>query len=165
MGKGLLVPDEVVIKMISERITAPDYASGFILEGFPRTLEQAQALEQALGKEGIDKVLYIRVSNEELIARLSGRWICRNCQAPYHMVNMPPKVPGRCDICGGELYQRPDDTEEVVRKRIEVYSAQTTPLIDYYAKQGKLVEVDGEQSIDKVSEDLFAALGLRGFRN
>jgi adenylate kinase len=159
MEKGLLVPDEVVIKMILQRIAAPDCIQGFILDGFPRTLEQAQALEQALGADGIDRVLYIEVSDEELIRRLSGRWLCRGCQAPYHMVNNPPRVPGRCDLCGGELYQRPDDAEETVRKRIEVYMAQTMPLIDYYGKMGKLTAVKGEQDIDAVGNDMLAALG------
>jgi adenylate kinase len=159
MERGLLVPDEVVIKMILERIAAPDCVQGFILDGFPRTLEQAQALDQALSADGIDQVLYIRVSDEELIRRLSGRWLCRNCQAPYHMINNPPRVPGRCDLCGGELYQRPDDAEETVRKRIEVYMAQTMPLVDYYAAMGKLTAVDGEQDIDAVGNDLLAVLG------
>ena len=159
MERGLLVPDEVVIKMILERIAAPDCIQGFILDGFPRTLEQAQALDQALSANGIDQVLYIRVSDEELIRRLGGRWLCRSCQAPYHVINNPPRVPGRCDLCGGELYQRPDDAEETVRKRIEVYMAQTMPLIDYYATMGKLTAVDGEQDIDAVGNDLLAALG------
>ena len=159
MERGLLVPDEVVIKMILERIAAPDCIQGFILDGFPRTLEQAQALDQALSANGIDQVLYIEVSDEELIRRLSGRWLCRSCQAPYHMINNPPRVPGRCDLCSGELYQRPDDAEETVRKRIEVYMAQTMPLIDYYGKIGKLTAVKGEQDIDAVGNDMLAALG------
>ena len=159
MEKGLLVPDEVVIKMVLERIAAPDCSQGFILDGFPRTLEQARALDQSLAGDGIDKVLYVEASDEELIRRLSGRWLCRNCQAPYHTITNPPRSPGRCNVCGGELYQRPDDTEETVRKRIEVYMAETRPLIDYYAKVGKLIEVDGGQDIDAVSRDLLAALG------
>jgi adenylate kinase len=160
MEKGQLVPDEITVKMILERIAAPDCAKGVILDGFPRTLEQARALEKALKAQsrGIDKVLYIKVSNEELLRRLSGRWICRKCQTPYHMVSSPPKVAGRCDQCGGELYQRADDTEETARKRLEVYFAQTAPLIDYYKKEGKLVEVQGEQSIEAVGEQMLAAL-------
>ncbi len=157
MQQGLLVPDEVVIKMVLQRIASPDCERGFILDGFPRTLEQAQALDQALGAESVDKALYIEVSDEELVRRLGGRWLCRNCQAPYHMTNNPPQQPGRCDHCGGELYQRADDTEETVRKRIEVYLVQTAPLIDYYAKAGKLVRVNGEQDIDAVARDLLAA--------
>lgn len=156
MQKGLLVPDKVVIRMILERIASPDCDRGFILDGFPRTLGQARALAQALGAEGIDKVLYIDVSEEELVSRISERWLCRNCQAPYHMTNNPPQLPGRCDHCGGELYQRPDDTKETVRKRIEVYLAQTMPVIDYYGKSSRLVRVNGEQDIHAVTRDLLA---------
>jgi len=160
MEKGQLVPDEITVKMVLERIAAPDCAKGVILDGFPRTLEQARALEKALQAQGkgIDKVLYIKVSNEELLRRLSGRWICRNCQTPYHTVTSPPRLVGRCDKCGGELYQRADDTEETARKRLEVYFAQTAPLIDYYRREGKMVEVQGEQSIEAVGEEMLAAL-------
>ena len=160
MEKGLLVPDEVTVKMVLERIAAPDCAKGFILDGFPRTVEQAEALETALGTENrsIDRVVYIKVSKEELVRRLSGRWICRDCQAPYHAIDMPPKVAGKCDRCGGELYQRPDDTEETVRKRIEVYLSQTAPLIDYYGKKGKVSEINGAQGIGGVSREMLAAL-------
>lgn len=160
MEKGLLVPDEVTVGMILGRITAPDCAKGILLDGFPRTLEQAKALEQALAEEnkGIDLVLYIKVSNEELLRRLSGRWICRNCQAPYNIVEVSPKVAGKCDQCSGELYQRADDTEETARKRLDVYFAQTMPLIEYYIKAGKLVEINGEKGIEAVGEDLIAAI-------
>ncbi|MDO8491158.1 MAG: adenylate kinase [Dehalococcoidia bacterium] len=160
MEKGALVPDEITIKMILERLAAPDCARGCILDGFPRTLEQARGLEQALAKQkkSIDKVLYIKVSTEELIKRLSGRWICRNCQTPYHVVNNPPKVAGKCDACGGELYQRADDTVETARKRLDVYFAQTAPLIDYYRKAGKLVEVNGDRGIEEVARESLAAL-------
>lgn len=163
MEKGLLVPDEVTVKMILGRIAAPDCAKGILLDGFPRTLEQAKALEQALAKEnkGIDLVLYIKVSNEELLRRLSGRWICRDCQAPYNIVEVPPKIAGRCDQCGGELYQRADDTEEMVGKRLDVYFAQTMPLIEYYTNAGKLVEINGEKGIEAVGKDLIAAIGAR----
>jgi adenylate kinase len=160
MEKGLLVPDEVTVKMVLGRIAAPDCAKGFLLDGFPRTLEQAKALDEALAREGkgIDLVLYIKVSNEELLRRLSGRWICRDCQAPFNAVEMPPKVAGKCDHCGGELYQRADDTEETARKRLDVYFAQTMPLIEYYTRSGKLVEADGEKGIDEVTEDLVRVL-------
>lgn len=160
MEKGALVPDEITIKMILQRLAAPDCARGCILDGFPRTLDQARGLEQALAKQNksIDKVLYIKVSTEELIKRLSGRWICRNCQTPYHVVNNPPKVAGKCDVCGGELYQRADDTVETAKKRLGVYFAQTAPLIDYYRKAGKLVEVDGDKNIDEVARESLAAL-------
>lgn len=160
MEKGQLVPDEITVKMVLGRISAPDCAKGVILDGFPRTLEQASALDKALAAEGksIDRVLYIKVSNKELLRRLSGRWICRNCQAPYNIVELPPKVAGKCDRCGGELYQRADDTEETARKRLDVYFAQTAPLIKYYTEAGKLVEVDGEKSVGKVGSDLIAAI-------
>ncbi|HEY48516.1 MAG TPA: adenylate kinase [Dehalococcoidia bacterium] len=163
MEKGLLVPDEVTVKMILGRIAAPDCAQGVLLDGFPRTLEQAKALDEALAEEGkrINMVLYIKVSNEELLRRLSGRWICRNCQAPYNIVELPSKVPGKCDACGGELYQRPDDTAETARKRLDVYFTQTMPLIEYYTKAGKLVEIDGEKGIEEVGEELVAAIEVR----
>lgn len=161
MEKGELVPDEVTIKMILERIAAPDCAKGFLLDGFPRTMAQAEALDKALGKQKkkIDKVVYIKVPEEELIKRLSGRWICKNCQAPYHMVDAPPKVAGKCDRCGGPLYQRADDNEQTVRNRLKVYMTQTSPLIDYYTKAKKLVEVNGAQPVAEVSKEMLAAIG------
>jgi adenylate kinase len=160
MEKGLLVPDEITIKMILERIDAPDCSKGVMLDGFPRTLEQAKALDQALDnkKLKIDRVFYINVSTEELVRRLSGRFICRQCQAPYHNVSSPPKEEGKCDKCGGELYQRADDTPETVRKRIDVYMKETSPLIDYYNNAKKLVEIDGEGDIDNISRNIIAAL-------
>ncbi|MFH1485340.1 MAG: adenylate kinase [Chloroflexota bacterium] len=160
MEKGQLVPDDVTVRMILERLAAPDCNRGCILDGFPRTLEQAKALDKALlplGKD-IDKVPYIKVPNEELLRRLSGRYICRRCQTPYHMVANPPKTPGKCGRCEGELYQRADDTVETAQKRLKVYFEQTMPLIDYYAKAGKLVEIDGNQGIEDVSKDLLAAV-------
>ncbi len=164
MEKGQLVPDEVTVKMVLGRIAAPDCARGFLLDGFPRTLEQAKSLAQALAEEGkaIDMVLYIKVSDKELLRRLSGRWICRDCQAPYNLVEMPPKVRGRCDRCGGELYQRPDDTEETAKKRLDVYFVQTTPLIKHYAEARKLVQVDGEKTIKEVARGLTAAIKAKG---
>ncbi|MCL5264317.1 MAG: adenylate kinase [Chloroflexi bacterium] len=160
MDRGALVPDEVTIAMIKERLAKPDCDKGVILDGFPRTIEQAKALDDALKgmDKRIDKVLYIKVSNEELIRRLSGRWICRNCQASFHEISRPPKVTGKCDECGGELYQRSDDTVETARKRLEVYFQQTAPLIDYYSQKGILVEVNGEQEIQLVERDLLADL-------
>jgi adenylate kinase len=160
MEKGLLVPDEITIKMILERIDAPDCLKGVMLDGFPRTLEQAKALDQALGKkkQKIDRVFYIKVSTDELVRRLSGRFICRKCQAPYHKVSSPPKKEGKCDKCGGELYQRADDTSETVKKRIDVYTKETSPLIDYYKKAKKLVEIKGEGNIDSITENIVASL-------
>jgi adenylate kinase len=164
MEKGLLVPNEITTKMILERIAAPDCAKGFILDGYPRTLEQAKALDEALKQRGeeVEKAIYIKVSTEELVRRLGGRFTCRNCQTPYHEINSPPKVAGRCDRCGGELYQRPDDSPETVRKRLEVYFAETAPLIDYYKQAGKLVEINGEGEIGKVREDFVAVLTKEG---
>jgi len=159
MEKGLLVPDEVVIKMVLERIAGTQ--SGVILDGFPRTLEQAESLDKALGEDGVDKAVYIEVSRDELLKRLSGRWICRQCQKPYHLVTSPPKTAGRCDSCGGDLYQRPDDTVETAEKRLEVYFKQTAPLVEYYRKKGRLVQIAGEKSIEMVSQDLLAKLSLR----
>lgn len=156
MEKGLLVPDEVTIRMILERID--ESSKGFILDGFPRTMEQAQALDIALAEVPIDKAIYIEVPQEELLRRLSERWICRQCETPYNLISSPPKVAGKCNLCGGELYQRPDDNKETVQKRLEVYFAQTTPLISYYRQRGKLVEIDGEKTIEEVSKQLQALL-------
>jgi adenylate kinase len=160
MEKGVLVPNQITISMVMERLSEPDCANGAILDGFPRNLEQAEALDKALSQEGkaIDKVVYIKVSEEELLKRLSGRWICRKCQTPYHITDSPPRVPGRCDKCGGELYQRPDDNEVSIKKRLEVYFAETAPLIDYYNHGGKLLEIDGEGGVAEVARRIKAAL-------
>ncbi len=160
MDKGELVPDDVTVKMVLDRIAKPDCTRGFLLDGFPRTIPQAEALDKALIAEGkaIDKVVYVKVPDEELVKRLSGRWICRSCQAPFHTVASPPKVAGKCDHCGGELYQRDDDNEKTVRNRLGVFMQQTAPLIDYYKKQGKLLEVNGLQSVENVSKEMLAAL-------
>jgi adenylate kinase len=160
MEKGMLVPDETTIKMVLERISAPDCERGVIFDGFPRNLGQAESLDKALDEQGkaIDKAVYIKVSEEELLKRLSGRWICRNCQTPYHEVNSPPKVPGKCDKCGGELYQRADDTVETIKKRLGVYFNETAPLIDYYTKANKLLEVDGEGEPGEVERRIIESL-------
>jgi len=160
MERGVLVPDQITIGMVLERLSASDCEPGAIFDGFPRNLEQAEALDKALAQQGkaIDKVVYIKVSEEELLKRLSGRWICRQCQAPYHATDSPPKVWGRCDKCGGELYQRPDDTKESVKRRLEVYFAETAPLIDYYAQLSKLLEIDGEGSVAEVGKRITIAL-------
>lgn len=160
MEKGVLVPDEITIAMVLERLSAPGCQEGVIFDGFPRSLKQAQALDKALSEQGkaLDKVIYIKVSEGELLKRLGGRWICRQCQTPYHEVSSPPKVAGKCDRCGGELYQRADDTEATVRKRIEVYFAETAPLNDYYTRAGKLVEVVGEGGVEEVERRIVASL-------
>ncbi len=160
MDKGQLVPDEITIQMVLERLSAPDCANGAILDGFPRNLQQAEALDKALEKQSkkIDKIVYIAVSERELLKRLSGRWICRNCQTPYHEVDSPPKVAGKCDRCGGELYQRADDNVETIKKRLEVYFAETSPLIDYYTSTGKLLEINGVGESAEVNDRIMAAL-------
>jgi len=160
MDKGELVPDEITIKMILERINQPDCAFDCLLDGFPRTLHQAEALDQALEERGksIDKAIYIEVSNEALVKRLSGRRLCHTCQTPYHIINAPPKTPGRCDKCGGELYQRSDDREETVKDRLNVFFAQTLPVLHYYKKQGKLIKVNGNQGIQEVTEEILSVL-------
>jgi adenylate kinase len=160
MDKGQLVPDEITIQMVLERLAAPDCEKGAILDGFPRNTGQAEALDKALAQQSkaIDKVVYVMVSEAELLKRLSGRWICRDCQAPYHAVDSPPKVAGKCDRCGGELYQRADDNEETVKKRLEVYFAETSPLIDYYNRTGKLLEINGEGSPADINKRIVATL-------
>jgi len=156
LNRGELVPDAVTIGMIAERLAQPDCAQGAILDGFPRTIEQAKALDEILAKEcaTVDLVPYIKVSTETLLQRLGGRWTCKNCQAVYHVLYNPPKVPGECDVCGGELYQRADDMPETQRKRIEVYLEQTAPLIEYYRRRGLLVEINGELDIAGVQAQL-----------
>ncbi len=156
--KGLLVPDDVVIEAMLSKVQGD--APGYLLDGFPRTQAQAEALDQALEAAGkqIDAVVYINVSEVELLNRLTGRWICRNGDAVYHEKNNPPQRPGVCDRCGGELYQRPDDTREAGETRLKVYFEQTAPLIEYYRGHGVLTEVNGEQAIDAVERDLLRAL-------
>jgi adenylate kinase len=160
MEQGKLVPNEITIKMVLERIKADDCKEGVLLDGFPRNVEQAKALDEALAEYNnrIDKAVYIKVSEEELLKRLTGRWICRNCQTPYHEVTSPPKTQGKCDKCGGELYQRADDKEETIKERIKVFFKETAPLIDYYQKAGKLIEVDGEGSSEEISARIVSSL-------
>ena len=161
MDRGALVPDEITIQMVLGRIAEADCAGGVLFDGFPRTLEQARALDKALQEQGkpIDRVVYINVSEDELLKRLGGRWICADCQAPYHEVDSPPQKPGVCDRCGGRLYQRDDDREETVRARLKVYFSQTAPLIAYYRDEGKLLEVNGSGSVAEVGGRIMAGLG------
>jgi len=161
MERGELVPNELTIAMVLERLKAPDGRGGAILDGFPRNLEQAEALNKALAGQDriVDKVVYIKVPEVELLRRLGGRWICHQCPTPYHITSSPPRVWGRCDRCGGELYQRPDDREESIKKRLKVYFAETTPLIDYYARAGKLLEVDGDGEVAEVAKRIITAVG------
>jgi adenylate kinase len=163
MDQGKLVPDEITVAMLLERIAAPDCREGVIFDGFPRTLAQAEALDKALTKQTktIDKVVYIKVAEEELLTRLSGRWICRQCQTPYHEVTSPPKIKGKCDRCGGELYQRDDDKPATIKERLKVFFAQTAPLIDYYTRTGQLVEVKGVGPIEEVRKAILNTLNKR----
>ena len=158
--RGQLVPDRLTIAMLLERLSQGDCARGCLLDGFPRTLEQATALDEALAQKGkgIDKVLYIQVPQNELVSRLAGRWNCRQCGSVYQERFQPPRQAGRCDQCGGELYQREDDRPETVRRRLEVYLEQTAPLIDYYRARGKLVEIGGDKAVEEVAEDLLAVV-------
>ncbi|MFH1084803.1 MAG: adenylate kinase [Chloroflexota bacterium] len=160
MDRGELVPDDVTIAMVAERIGQPDCAQGVILDGFPRTVAQAEALGKLLASMGrrVDVVVYFAVSKETLIKRLGGRWTCRQCGKVYHELYSPERVKGVCDVCGGALYQRADDTPETQRRRIEVYLNQTAPLQAYYIEQGLLVEVDGEQEIEPVQAALKRAI-------
>ena len=159
MERGVYVPDDVTITMIMEWINAPGQSGGVVLDGFPRTLAQAQAIDRELeDRGGIDRVLYINVSQEELTRRLSGRLICRRCQAPYNAHSSPPEESGKCDRCGGDLYQRDDDKLEVVTKRIQVYMDETEPVVQYYRQAEKLTEVDGEASVEEVGQALVAAV-------
>lgn len=162
MASGQLISDEIVIEIVKDRLSRPDCKRGFILDGFPRTISQAEALEKVLEKMGItlDAVVYIDVPEEELIKRISGRRVCENCGEEYHIIFNPPKVDGICDKCGGKLIQREDDKEEVVKKRIEVYNKSTAPLIDYYKKRELLKKIDGLSPIDKVFENIKKALNI-----
>lgn len=159
MDKGELVPDEVLIGIIKNRLKEQDCEKGFILDGYPRTIPQADALAVILDElnKPIDVVLNLEVPDEELVERISGRLMC-NCGASYHRTFNPPKKDDVCDICGGKVFQRADDKEEAVKTRLNVYKKQTEPLIDYYAKQGLLVTLDGTKDIDEVFEDIKAIL-------
>jgi len=161
MDKGALVPDAITIGIIAERIQQDDCREGFLLDGFPRTVAQAEALDVLVQKKdsAIDAVLNISVPDEQLIARLTGRRICKACGTIYHLLYNPPKSEGICDACGGDLYQRSDDQEDTVRNRLSVYEAQTAPLIAYYQAQGLLHTINGDKPIPEVMRDLGKALG------
>ena len=152
MERGELVPDDVTEAMVEERLARHDVEAGFILDGFPRTLAQAYALTEILNakKRRIDGVIYIRVSDSEIVNRISGRLICRQCQVPYHVQFKPPQIAGTCDRCGGELYQRDDDNSNTVRARLKTFHQQTAPMIDYYREAGLLIEIDGEGDLDEI---------------
>lgn len=160
MNKGLLVPDSLVVAIVEDRLKEDDTKSGFLLDGFPRTVVQAEALDVVLSNmnTSLDKVVNIKVDPNILVERAVGRRICKNCAATYHIKFNPSKVDSVCDKCDGELYQRSDDNEETVSKRVNVYFDETSPLIDYYSKKEKLVEINGEQDINKVFDDIINAL-------
>ena len=159
MDNGNLVPDELILGIVADRVAQPDCAGGFILDGVPRTLAQAEALE-AKGVK-IDYVVSIEVNDSEIESRMTGRRVCSHCGASYHIVANPPKVDGICDECGGELIVRKDDAPETVRNRLKVYHSTTEVLKDFYAKSGRLVKVNGSQPIEKANEDILAAIGAK----
>ncbi|HCJ11329.1 MAG TPA: adenylate kinase [Clostridiales bacterium] len=164
MDAGLLVPDELIVDLIGARIREEETgrARGVILDGFPRTLRQAEALDGLLEESGrsLDAVVNITLPVEEAVRRLTGRRVCRGCGANYHLLYKPPRALGVCDLCGGPLYQRTDDTEETARSRLEVYRRETEPLISYYARRGLVREVDGRGNVDAVTDRLVKALRL-----
>lgn len=161
MDQGLLVPDEITIDMLMDRIKQDDCENGYILDGFPRTIPQAESLTAKLGEmdQKIDYAIDIEVADENIISRMSGRRACVSCGATYHMVFAPPKKEGICDKCGGGLVLRDDDKPETVKRRLEVYHEQTKPLIDYYRKAGTLAEIDGTQEMEKVFRCIADILG------
>ena len=161
MNKGELVPDDLVIDLATSRLLEDDCKNGFLLDGFPRTVYQAEKLDEFLTAHGmkLDKVIDIEVEKEELITRLTGRRVCKKCGASYHVVNIPPKKEGICDICGGELFQRADDTVETVENRIEVYNEQTMPLVDYYKRADNIVTIDGALPLETVFAEIVKSIG------
>jgi adenylate kinase len=163
MDEGKLVPDQLVLDMIGNRLDQPDAQSGFILDGFPRTVAQADNLGEMLKqrKIALDRVVAISVPDEDIVGRISGRRTCRKCGAMYHVIHEPPRVAGRCDACGGELYQRDDDVEATVRARLAVYTKSTEPLLDYYARLGLLARINGTGSPSEVEQRILEALPAR----
>jgi adenylate kinase len=160
MDKGELVPDLIVTGLVAERIQQKDCAKGFLLDGFPRTIAQADAIADDLGgrNQRLDAVISIIVPRQELVERLSGRWVCRSCQAMYHERFTPPKTKGVCDACGGELYQRSDDTAETVNARLEVYERSTAPLLSYYRERALLYDIDGMGTPEAISQRITMTL-------
>jgi adenylate kinase len=161
MNKGELVPDDLVIEIATDRLLKDDCKVGFLLDGFPRTVYQAEKLDEFLAAHGqkLDKVLDLEVREDILIARLTGRRVCKNCGASYHIINVPPAVEGICDKCGGPLFQRKDDNEETAKNRISVYNNETAPLVDYYEKAGCLAKIDGAASPEDSFAEIVSVLG------
>lgn len=165
MDKGALVPDDLVLKLVEERLSQPDAASGFILDGFPRTVAQAETLSAMLktaGHRQLDKVVAIMVPDEEIVKRISGRRTCKNCGAMYHLIYDPPRNHNLCNSCNGELYQRDDDAEDTVRMRLEVYAATMRPLLEYYERAGLLKQIDGIGRPEEIQQRIVEALGSVG---
>jgi adenylate kinase len=164
MEQGVLVPDDVIIGLMRDRISQPDCKSGYILDGFPRTVPQAAALDEMLKSLGstLDVVCEIVVPDEELLKRLAGRWLCKGCGASYHTEFRTPRTTGVCDSCGGTLYQRPDDTVETAKKRLQVYRQETLPLVDYYQGQGILKTITGTGTAEEIEDRLLAAIRKEG---
>jgi len=160
MDSGALVPDDVVIGLVDERLARSDAGAGYVLDGFPRTVAQAEALDALLRgrRQELDRVIFFDVSRDELIRRLTGRRICRKCGTAFHLVSAPPKVAGRCDQCGGDLYQREDDAEATVTRRLDVYQTETAPLLDYYRQRGQLARVAGEGPVEEVADRIRKAV-------
>ena len=161
MDQGQLVPDELTVKILLDRVAQDDCKNGYVLDGFPRTIPQAEALDAALGKinEKMDYAIDVDVPDENIVNRMSGRRACLNCGATYHLISIPPKVEGICDVCGEKLILRDDDKPETVKNRLSVYHEQTQPLIDFYAKKNVLAEVDGTKDMEEVFEDIVKILG------
>ena len=161
MDKGLLVPDELTCNLVEDRLTWDDCKNGYLLDGFPRTVFQAEKFDEYLKKNGQDLsvVLNIQADQDLLMERATGRRICKQCGRTYHVVNLPPKTPGVCDDCGGELRQRPDDKPETVRNRLKVYEEQTHPLVEYYRSSGRIADIDGNKDWPQVFEEICALLG------
>jgi adenylate kinase len=165
MDKGALVPDDLVLKLIDERLNKPDAAAGFILDGFPRTVEQAETLAGMLKEHGdrhLDKVVAIMVPDDEIVKRISGRRTCKNCGAMYHLIYDPPRNQDLCNNCNGELYQRDDDAEDTVRMRLDVYAAATRPLLEYYGRTGLLTQINGIGRPEEIQQRIINELGAPG---
>ena len=162
MAQGMLVPDEITIAMVLERILPPLAQNGFLLDGFPRNLAQAEALDEALAGRGqsITRAILIKVPLDALVMRLSGRLVCHQCQTPYHRDTAPPRTPDVCDSCGGQLYHRQDDAPEAIRVRIQVYEDETQPLVEYYGRDNCLAEVDGVGTVEEISRRLLRSLQI-----
>lgn len=160
MDSGALVPDELVVRLVGSRLDEPDAASGALLDGFPRTVAQADALAEYLAAKGrrVDHCVCLDVSDEALISRLSGRRMCRECGAGFHVDYSPPPADGRCSKCGGEIYQRDDDSEATIQNRLKVYHEQTSPLVEWYGQRGLLREISGQGAVGEVQASIFSAL-------